>query len=167
MHSSDVSLVDDVERLGRMAATGVSVALDWERGRLFDRDVAAALHTSVADAGVAEVTDVNTKEERKPRPPGLNTVELLKVYPVTLSHCHTVALSHCRNVELLKVHPNPTTREPLFRTRAPCIPICLGNGQRVARLVQSWDSFLDVSAYKSRRLSVAAREGVAKARRVK
>jgi DNA topoisomerase-3 len=72
---------------------GASVALQWERGRVFDRDVCAALHKLVLDAGVGVVTAVAVKEERKPRPPGLNTVEMLKV-GVSLAVSLTLCLSH-------------------------------------------------------------------------
>jgi hypothetical protein len=58
---------------------GMPIALQWERRRVFDRDIAVALYTAVAEAAKATVTALVVREERKARPPGLNTVELLKV----------------------------------------------------------------------------------------
>ncbi|KAF6259333.1 DNA topoisomerase [Scenedesmus sp. NREL 46B-D3] len=53
--------------------------LEWERGRVFDQDVGQVFAAGVRDAGSLRVQSMGAKEERRPRPPGLNTVELLKV----------------------------------------------------------------------------------------
>jgi hypothetical protein len=58
---------------------GDHLNLEWERGRVFDQDVGQVFAAAVKDAGSLRVTSITTKEDRKPRPPGLNTVELLKV----------------------------------------------------------------------------------------
>lgn len=58
---------------------GEQLSLEWERGRVFDQDIGGVFAAAVRDAGSLRVGSVSTKEERKPRPPGLNTVELLKV----------------------------------------------------------------------------------------
>lgn len=55
------------------------LSLEWGRGRVFDSDVGAVLAASVREAGALRVSSVTVKEDRKPRPHGLNTVELLKV----------------------------------------------------------------------------------------
>eukprot|EP00878_Enallax_costatus_P033145 GHUV01036535.1.p1 GENE.GHUV01036535.1~~GHUV01036535.1.p1 ORF type:complete len:508 (+),score=89.61 GHUV01036535.1:521-2044(+) len=55
------------------------MALEWARSRVFDSDVGAVLASSVREAGALRVSSVTTKEDRKGRPHGLNTVELLKV----------------------------------------------------------------------------------------
>lgn len=46
---------------------------------MFDADVGAVLAAHVREAGALRVTSVTVKEDRKSRPHGLNTVELLKV----------------------------------------------------------------------------------------
>jgi DNA topoisomerase-3 len=58
---------------------GDRLNLEWERGRVFDQDVGQVFAAAVKGAGSLRVTSITTKEDRKPRPPGLNTVELLKV----------------------------------------------------------------------------------------
>ncbi|KAK3262256.1 hypothetical protein CYMTET_28876, partial [Cymbomonas tetramitiformis] len=63
----------------RVQKGGFAVPLEWDRGRLFDRDAVVALHRMVLDSPSATVESVVEKEERKARPCGLNTVELLKV----------------------------------------------------------------------------------------
>lgn len=57
---------------------GDRLNLEWERGRVFDQDVGQVFAAAVKDAGSLRVQSVTAKEDRKPRPPGLNTVELLK-----------------------------------------------------------------------------------------
>jgi ABC-type nickel/cobalt efflux system permease component RcnA len=46
---------------------------------VFDQDVGALYASAVRNAGSLRVASVATKEARLQRPPGLNTVELLKV----------------------------------------------------------------------------------------
>lgn len=58
---------------------GHQLQLTWERSRVFDNDVAIMFHKMVAAAGSFKVKDVSKKEERKGRPTGLNTVNMLKV----------------------------------------------------------------------------------------
>jgi DNA topoisomerase-3 len=58
---------------------GDHLNLEWERGRVFDQDVGQVFAAAVKDGGSLRVQSISTKEDRKPRPPGLNTVELLKV----------------------------------------------------------------------------------------
>ncbi|CAI5475425.1 unnamed protein product [Closterium sp. Yama58-4] len=57
---------------------GRQLALQWGRGRLFDKEVAEFFQRDVAAGGAAVVKSVAMKEERKGRPTGLNTVEMLK-----------------------------------------------------------------------------------------
>ncbi|CAI5998652.1 unnamed protein product [Closterium sp. NIES-64] len=57
---------------------GRQLALQWARGRLFDKEVAEFFQRDVAAGGAAVVKSVAMKEERKGRPTGLNTVEMLK-----------------------------------------------------------------------------------------
>eukprot|EP00798_Chlamydomonas_sp_ICE-L_P024301 gene24302-9904_t len=66
-----------VER--HQAIAGDRLDLEWERGRIFDQDVAGMYCQIVKDAKKMIVTDVSVKDEKKQRPSGLNTVELLKV----------------------------------------------------------------------------------------
>eukprot|EP00899_Mesostigma_viride_P006662 jgi/Mesvir1/15998/Mv08302-RA.2 len=57
---------------------GRNVELEWERGRIFDKDIAMVFQKLVAEAGSLHVVEWSEKEERKQRPHGLNTVEMLK-----------------------------------------------------------------------------------------
>ncbi|KAF5836440.1 DNA topoisomerase [Dunaliella salina] len=58
--------------------------LEWDRGRLFDQEIATVYATMVREAKRLRVVDVTEKEERRHRPSGLNTVELLKVASAAL-----------------------------------------------------------------------------------
>ncbi|KAK1379547.1 hypothetical protein POM88_026291 [Heracleum sosnowskyi] len=58
---------------------GYELKLEWERGRLFDADVAEMFRGLIVDDGLVEVTGISEKQETKVRPSGLNTVNLLKV----------------------------------------------------------------------------------------
>ncbi|XP_057959790.1 DNA topoisomerase 3-beta isoform X2 [Malania oleifera] len=58
---------------------GYELQLEWERGKVFDLDVAVMFQKLVLEDGIVEVTNVSEKEESKTRPSGLNTVNLLKV----------------------------------------------------------------------------------------
>ncbi|CAN7994772.1 unnamed protein product [Ixodes hexagonus] len=53
--------------------------LDWERGRIFDREVAMVFLTQISNCKEALITDVTQKEKSKPRPVALNTVELMRI----------------------------------------------------------------------------------------
>jgi len=44
--------------------------MEWERGRVFDSDVANVFQRIVADAGAAKVVSVTNKEEKRQRPSG-------------------------------------------------------------------------------------------------
>ncbi|KAJ8922656.1 hypothetical protein NQ315_007688 [Exocentrus adspersus] len=55
------------------------VALDWQRVRSFDKEVANLFLQLVKDQKQAIVTSVVSKEKTKPRPVALNTVELMRV----------------------------------------------------------------------------------------
>ncbi|PON95541.1 DNA topoisomerase, type IA [Trema orientale] len=59
--------------------SGYELQLEWERQKLFDLDAATMFQNLVMEDGIVEVTDVSEKQEVKSRPPGLNTVNLLKV----------------------------------------------------------------------------------------
>ncbi|KAJ7297715.1 hypothetical protein O6H91_Y040400 [Diphasiastrum complanatum] len=58
---------------------GHLLQLEWERGRLFDREIAAIFQKMVADSQSVKVANIAKKEEVKSRPNGLNTVNMLKV----------------------------------------------------------------------------------------
>uniref|UniRef100_UPI00358E7F4A DNA topoisomerase 3-beta-1 isoform X3 n=1 Tax=Myxine glutinosa TaxID=7769 RepID=UPI00358E7F4A len=58
---------------------GVTLSLDWDRGRVFDREVVLALLAIARSATNAQVMSVTSKERTKARPLPLNTVELLRV----------------------------------------------------------------------------------------
>ena len=63
---------------GRPPKLGRNLPLIWERGRVFDADVGEMFRRMVSEAKQAKVEDVSTKEEKRVRPGGLNTVEMLK-----------------------------------------------------------------------------------------
>jgi hypothetical protein len=58
---------------------GRRIQLEWERGRVFDKEIAQVFQRIVVEGGGAQVLEFGSKEERKGRPAGLNTVELLKI----------------------------------------------------------------------------------------
>ncbi|KAK7306407.1 hypothetical protein VNO77_44346 [Canavalia gladiata] len=58
---------------------GYEIQLEWQRGRLFDINVATMFQKLIAEDGLLEVTELSEKQETKSRPVGLNTVNLLKV----------------------------------------------------------------------------------------
>ncbi|TGZ72207.1 hypothetical protein CRM22_002226, partial [Opisthorchis felineus] len=58
---------------------GATMDLVWTRDRLFDKEAAMVFLTKVKSCCTAEVIQVTTKEKVKPRPQGLNTVEMLRV----------------------------------------------------------------------------------------
>lgn len=58
---------------------GYELQLEWERQKLFDLDVALMFQKLVLQDRILEVTDISEKQESKGRPPGLNTVNLLKI----------------------------------------------------------------------------------------
>ncbi|PRW60157.1 DNA topoisomerase 3-beta isoform X1 [Chlorella sorokiniana] len=62
----------------RATKAGHALNLEWGRGRVFDAEVGAMFQRLVVEAKQLRVVDVGEKEERKGRPHGLNTVELLK-----------------------------------------------------------------------------------------
>ena len=80
---------------------GDALALEWGRGRVFDADVGALLAACVRDAGCLRVSGLSTKEERRGRPAGLNTVELLKVASSYLNIGPAHALQVCVGGESL------------------------------------------------------------------
>lgn len=58
---------------------GYELQLEWERDKLFDVDVATMFQKLLMADGIVEVINISEKQERKARPSGLNTVNLLKV----------------------------------------------------------------------------------------
>jgi DNA topoisomerase-3 len=72
------------------------IALEWERVRCFDKEVANMFLQEVkSQAAAARVTSVTTKEKQKERPIALNTVELMRIASSGLGmsphHAMTVA----------------------------------------------------------------------------
>ncbi|CAL8084209.1 unnamed protein product [Calicophoron daubneyi] len=58
---------------------GGQLELLWNRDRLFDKEAAMVFLNKVKSSTTAEVIQITTKEKIKPRPQGLNTVEMLRV----------------------------------------------------------------------------------------
>ncbi|XP_053384624.1 LOW QUALITY PROTEIN: DNA topoisomerase 3-beta-1-like [Mercenaria mercenaria] len=53
--------------------------LDWDRVRIFDKEVAQMFMGLIKASDTARVTDITKKEKTKARPQALNTVEMLRV----------------------------------------------------------------------------------------
>ena len=53
--------------------------MEWDRGRVFDRDVVVACLELVRVAGSARLESLTESEETRVRPSGLNTVQMLKL----------------------------------------------------------------------------------------
>lgn len=58
---------------------GQTLMLDWERVRVFDKDVVMAYYNKVKDAKEVVVESISKKEKTKQRPQALHTVEMLRV----------------------------------------------------------------------------------------
>ncbi|KAL4458501.1 hypothetical protein ABPG75_013366 [Micractinium tetrahymenae] len=113
----------------RAAKAGTTLDLEWGRGRVFDAEVGAVFQRLVSEAKQLRVVDVVEKEERKGRPAGLNTVELLKAASSSLgigpAYAMQVAerlytqgyLSYPRT-ESTAYPPNFDVHEPLLAQRA-------------------------------------------------
>jgi hypothetical protein len=71
---------------------------------VFDQDVGALFAGSVRDGGSLRVVSVCVKDQVKGRPPGLNTVELLKVASSALN----IGPAHAMQVRALV--PGPVAR---------------------------------------------------------
>ncbi|KAH7701271.1 DNA topoisomerase, partial [Aphelenchoides avenae] len=56
-----------------------AVKLDWERGRIFERDIAQLFLNRVKKHASVTIADVTSKENRKEKPSALSTVEMLRV----------------------------------------------------------------------------------------
>ena len=57
----------------------------WGKGRLFDRDIAKVYLDAIKTHTHATITNVKSKEAKRPRPIAFNTVELLKLASKKLS----------------------------------------------------------------------------------
>lgn len=58
--------------------SGQLMALEWERARVFDKEVAVVFQKMVKSSKLATVIGVSKKEKAKQRPLALNTVEMLR-----------------------------------------------------------------------------------------
>ena len=58
---------------------GVTLTFEWDRGRLFDEQMARLMHKKVTESKIALVTGVAESNDTRVRPTALNTVELLKI----------------------------------------------------------------------------------------
>lgn len=65
--------------------------LEWQRGRVFDSDVAAVFQRVVADAKVLRIAHVSSKEERRQRPSGESCLQshvvIQVLFPATTHIC--------------------------------------------------------------------------------
>lgn len=59
-------------------AGGRDIALEHDRGRIFDIETARLFETLVSEAGVLSITGVKESEVKKGRPAGMNTAEMMK-----------------------------------------------------------------------------------------
>ncbi|XP_076061847.1 DNA topoisomerase 3-beta isoform X3 [Oratosquilla oratoria] len=62
-----------------VTSDGKELNLDWERGRLFDKDIANLFMNMIKEHKRARLVNISKKEKTRPRPPALNTVELMRV----------------------------------------------------------------------------------------
>lgn len=58
--------------------SGKVLSLDWNRVRLFDKDVALMFQNLVKESSEARVVDISKAQKTKSRPQALNTVEMLR-----------------------------------------------------------------------------------------
>jgi DNA topoisomerase-3 len=74
---------------------GQRLQLEWARGRVFDFEIGCCFQRLVLESQNIRVVDVTEKEERKQRPPGLNTVEMLKTASSSLGigPAHTMQIA--------------------------------------------------------------------------
>ncbi|XP_064119170.1 DNA topoisomerase 3-beta-1-like [Macrobrachium nipponense] len=80
MTSGAMTIAAQADKLIRVAVTQErQMTLEWERVRSFDKDVANMFLNMVKEHKKAKVVRVDLKEKAKPRPPALNTVELMRV----------------------------------------------------------------------------------------
>eukprot|EP01025_Chloroclados_australasicus_P061138 TRINITY_DN797_c0_g2_i2.p1 TRINITY_DN797_c0_g2~~TRINITY_DN797_c0_g2_i2.p1 ORF type:complete len:869 (-),score=15.44 TRINITY_DN797_c0_g2_i2:249-2855(-) len=63
----------------QITKSGQEMELEWERGRIFDQEVAILFFEMVRDIGRVKVQSIEQQQERRNRPHGLNTVEMLRV----------------------------------------------------------------------------------------
>ena len=86
-----------------VTSSGASAFPEWDRGRLFDKDVMHLFLTQIKAASTAKCTSVASKEKAKQRPQALNTVELLRVASSALgiSPHHTMQVGIGLNLVLL------------------------------------------------------------------
>ena len=68
-----------VETPDSEARDGKTLNLEWERVRVFDKEVAVTFQQMVKQFNQASVVSVVTKDKAKERPQALNTVELMRV----------------------------------------------------------------------------------------
>ena len=66
------------------APTTPTLEVHWRRSRVFDRGVAAVCCQLVREAPVAALSQLDERVEIRSRPPGLNTVQLLKTCSAAL-----------------------------------------------------------------------------------
>lgn len=74
--------------------SGQTLNLDWDRVRLFDKEVAVMFQRFVKSSRSANVIGVSKKEKAKQRPMALNTVEMLR----TASSGLNIGPQHCMQI---------------------------------------------------------------------
>ena len=62
-----------------LSSAPAPLEVKWERGRIFDRGVVSLCLSLVQSAGAATLTALTSSTEKRSRPLGLNTVQMLKV----------------------------------------------------------------------------------------
>ncbi|KAG5498343.1 hypothetical protein JIQ42_03149 [Leishmania sp. Namibia] len=77
---------EDFWRLVPVASRGGALLqFDWDRGRLFDETMARLILQRITKNGkIATVTSVSISSDTRPRPTGLNTVDLMKIASMAL-----------------------------------------------------------------------------------
>ncbi|EDO44262.1 predicted protein [Nematostella vectensis] len=60
-------------------SSGQSVVLDWDRVRVFDKEIALVFQKTIKESSNAQVTCISKTQKTKQRPQALNTVEMLRL----------------------------------------------------------------------------------------
>lgn len=104
--------------------------LDWDRVRLFDKEIAQIFMNDVKKATSARITGVQRKEKVKPRPIALNTVEMLRVASSSLGigPQHTMSVAERLYIQGYISYPRTeTTHYPESFDLKSVVSLCASN----------------------------------------
>ena len=98
----------------RIMRDGRNLAFEWERGRVFDQEVAIMFEKIVLQKGALKVTQVNTKETKRGRPTPMNTVEMLKAASKVLGIGPKECMHAAENLYLMGYLSYPRTESTAY-----------------------------------------------------